>query len=138
MPDFSVTAAGVVARAGATFENVTAGATVTAGQPVYQDFNDGYKYKPAITSSISEARVAGIALHAAADGQPLQIITKGDVYLGAAVTQGEIYVASATAGGIAPVGDLDNNQVTIIGVGLANGDLRLNIFASGATYPDVA
>lgn len=137
MADFSVTATGVVARDGAVYQDVIAGAAVTAGQPVYEDANDNYQYKPASTASISQARVKGIALHAASDGQPLRIIIRGDVYLGAAVTAGEIYVASTNAGGIAPVGDLDNNQVTILGVGISGGDLRLSIFASAQTYPDV-
>src|SRR5215216_1090446 len=107
MADLSITAASVAQSTGATTSDGTAGATVTAGQPVYQDAADGNQWKPADgNASLAIATVIGIALHASLDNQPLRVQTGGDIVIGATITVGGVYVLSATAGGIAPVADL--------------------------------
>lgn len=105
MADLTITAANVAAAASATIVNGSAGATVTAGQAVYLDTNTNtYKLSDADASSTT-GRVDGVALNGAASGQPLRVITRGDLTAGATLAVGEIYVISGTAGAICPVGD---------------------------------
>lgn len=131
MADLSVTAANVAKQSGTSVTG-TAGATITAGQVVYLDAADG-KYKLADASAATTDGVVGIALNGGADGQPLTIQTSGIIDPGATATEGVVYCLSATAGGIAPVGDLvTNDYVTVLGVGNAGGNIVLSILASGA------
>lgn len=130
MADFSVTATGVVARTGATITSGTAGATLTAGKAVYYDSNDSKWKLASCETSTATAGLNGIgvALHASADGQPIDVITAGDWYAGAAATEGEDYYASGTAGGLAPRADLSNiapDYRTLICTGLVSGDMRM-------------
>jgi hypothetical protein len=114
MADLTITAAGVEAGTGARVDHGTAGASVTAGQTVYLDPSDN-SYKLAdCDSGTEEARsTTGIALHAAATGQPLAVHTKGPLTIGATVTAGVAYYQSATAGGVCPVADLGSGDYPV-------------------------
>lgn len=114
-------------------ERGTAGATVTAGQPVYVDAADGNSLKPAdANASATTAAAVGIALHAALDGQPLEYITAGPLALGAILTQGLWYVVSATAGGICPTADLASTHFsTLLGYAHSTSVLVVVVKASG-------
>jgi hypothetical protein len=120
MSDKSVTAANVVAGANAVTRVGTAGATITAGQAVYEDSSDSFKFKLADNNaSAATAKVAGIALHGASSGQPLKINVEDDdftpgftVDLSAAGDKGA-YALSATAGGICPVSDLASGNYPV-------------------------
>lgn len=132
--DITITAASVVADSGFTYQDVTAGATITAGQPVYLDSTDSNSAKLAdANASLATSRAIGLAAHAALDGQPLRVITGGNVTLGASpLTVGTIYVVSATAGGIAPAADLTTGHyVTILGVASTTAKLNLSLKATG-------
>jgi hypothetical protein len=133
MSDISVTAASVVANEGATRAEGTAGGTITAGQPIYKDASDGYKLKAADTNASSASAAAvGIALHAALAGQPIEYITAGVLTLNAVLTVGETYIVSATAGGIAPVGDSASGWYTThLGIGLTTSTLLVKPLVSG-------
>jgi hypothetical protein len=137
MADLTITAANVLAGSGAQFSTGTAGATVTAGQPVYQDATDSNKWKPADgNASLAAATVIGIALHASLAGQPLKVQTLGDITIGATVTVGGVYVLSATAGGIAPVADLASGNFTfIIGIGKTASVMTLVMKTAGVAVP---
>jgi hypothetical protein len=133
MADLSITAANVVKQAGARVRAGTAGATITAGQAVYLDTDDG-KFKLAdADSATSAARVPiGIALNGAADGQPLTVLTRGKVTIGATLTAGTAYYLSDTAGGICPVGDLTTGDYPVfIGIATSTSVIDVNITASG-------
>lgn len=136
MPDASVTAANVQPTASTTTVQRTFGATVTAGQAVYEDASDSRHCKLAEADNASGAAVAactGIALNGGADGQPGTIATDGEYDPGFTATEGETYVLSATPGGIAPITDLvTGDYVTILGIGNSNGNIDLDIFASGS------
>lgn len=136
MSDLSITAASVVAGDGATIARGTAGASLTAGQALYLDAASN-KMKLADANGAAALRIVrGIALHAAADGQPISYITEGPLNIGATLTVGEIYVLSATAGGVAPKGDLATGHgVSIVGVATSASNLAVNINNSGATVP---
>ena len=134
MADLNVaTPANVAAASGAVIRAVTAGATITQGQVVYQDSTDSNKYKLAqCDTTAAEAAAVGIALNAASDGQPLRIITSGGIDPDATVVVGEVYMVSATAGGIAPIIDLVvGNFPTILGVGTTATNIQMGINAAG-------
>jgi len=135
--DLSPTPANVVKDANAVIVTGKAGATITAGQVVYADTADNGDYKLADCDlSAAASVVAGIALNGASDGQPLSVLTAGDITIGAVVTVGEIYVLSGTAGGIAPEADLANpDYVSILGVGISATVIRIQRANSGITIP---
>lgn len=140
MVDIAITASQVLPGTdGATFEQGTAGGTITAGQPVYIDTGDSNKVKAADANAATPAfTVAGIALHAALAGQPIRYQTSGPITLGAgaAMTVGGVYVLSATAGGIAPVADLATGMyASVLGVATTAAILALKIHNSGAVRP---
>ena len=136
MADISPTAANVAASTNAAKTTVIAGATITAGMPVYKDANDSDKYKAAINDDSTKAVARGVSLNGASDGQPLEIITSGEYNPGAAVTLGEIYCVSGTAGGLCPVGDIvSGDYMTIIGVAKDTETVNVHIQVSNALTP---
>lgn len=133
MSDLVITAANVAAPNGSRVEHGKAGAAVTAGQTVYLD-EDTNSYKLADADSGTEAArsTTGIALHAAANGQPLAVHTRGPITIGAAVTQGVAYYQSATPGGICPVADLGSGDYpTFIGFAINATQINVDIKESG-------
>lgn len=132
MADLSVTVGEVKSGDDAVLYEGIAGATVTAAQAVYLDPADN-KLKLAVATSIGPARVKGLTLHAAADGQPLTIQTDGDFVIGAtaAPTAGLVYILSGTAGGLSPHTDVttpaSGEFLTVIGGTVGTGILRLGI-----------
>ena len=136
MADLSITAANVEAASTAVEYQGTAGATITAGGSVYEDSTDSNKLKLADADALATAAAKGIALHGASDGQPLRIITEGDLNPGATVAIGEIYCVSDTAGGIKPVGDLVSTEyVTPLGIGTTTANIKVQIQVSGVAKP---
>ena len=137
MADLVITAASVIQGAGASISNGTAGGTVTAGQPVYQDAADADSWKAAdANASAATAAVVGIALHASLDGQPLQILTAGPITIGAAVAVGTTYVVSSVAGAICPNLDATTGWYkTILGVATSATVLQVDLNVSGALIP---
>lgn len=129
MAALSITAANVLAQAGATIEHGVAGETVTAGQVVYRDPTDGeYKLADADHATAAVRNPRGIALNGASDGQPLAIIRRGDVVIGATMTAGLAYYLSPTAGSIGVVGDvLSGDDPIIIGQAKSTTVLTVNI-----------
>lgn len=137
MADLTITAANVQQASDAEVEHGTAGATITAGQTVYKDTTDSDKWKLADNDdTAAKAEATGIALVNCADGQPISVIRRGDIDLGATLTVGEIYVLSSTAGGIAPEADLVTNDfVTVLGIATAADNLSFKPHVSGAQVP---
>lgn len=132
MADLTITAASVVPAVGATIEKgYSAGATITAGQAVYLSSSSVWQLCDANTSATTAA-VGGIALHGASSGQPLAVITRGGVNVGATLTVGEIYIPSGTAGGIAPVADLTAGWFTaILGIATTASNLDVQLHRGG-------
>lgn len=133
MADLAITAANVIAGANVKTKQGTAGAAITAGQTVYRDPTDG-KYKLADCDSATAAvrKTTGIALHAAANGQPLLVLTEGPLTIGAALTAGVAYYLSGTPGGICPVADLGaGDYPTIIGIAKSTTVLDVKLHESG-------
>jgi hypothetical protein len=134
MADLVITAASVLAGSGAVIDRSrNALATITAGQVVYQDAATG-NYGLADTDSATAAvRVpAGIALHAAATGQPLAVLRSGPITIGATIAAGVAYYLSGTAGGLCPVADVAaGDYPAIIGIGQSTSVLAVEIVAPG-------
>lgn len=131
MADLTITAANVAKGSNASIVQGTAGAAITAGQTVYLDAATS-TYKLFDANGSGTTTLAGIALHAAASGQPVQVQTGGDITIGATVTQGLVYVGSATPGGVAPSADLASGWTSnVIGVAVSTTVIRMQILASG-------
>lgn len=133
MTDVSITAANVVKGADAMLEHGTAGATITAGQPVYLDDTTG-KFLLSDNNASGKKTVRGIALHGASNNQPLTIQKRGDITIGGTLTAGSPYYLSATAGGIMPAADLDvGMDVVLLGLAKSTTVLALDIRVPAVT-----
>lgn len=137
MADLAVTAANVAQGSSSSIDRSgLAGATITAGQAVYFDSGVSGRWQLADNNSATAAaRVpGGIALNNASNGQPLAVLTGGDVTIGAAITAGVAYYLSANAGGICPVADLTTGMYpTVLGVAKSATVLHVDINASGVS-----
>lgn len=133
MADLTLTAANVLAGSNATTNLGTAGATITAGQVVY--FDDTTKtYKLADTDSATAAvrSPVGIALNGASSGQPLMVLTGGDITLGEVLTAGTAYYLSGNPGGICPVADVAaGDYPVILGMAKSTSVLAIKIVEAG-------
>jgi hypothetical protein len=128
--DLSQTAANVNLVSGPTGSG-TAGGTITAGMPVYKDTTDSNHLKAADADAAASAVLAGVALHGAADGQPLTYAKPGaTIDWGATLTKATLYVVSTTAGGVAPAADLGSGDY-ITGLCIGNGTAEAPILAFG-------
>jgi len=119
MADISVTAASVASGTNATKREGTAGATITAGMPVYLDSTAANAVKPARANAVATSKAVGVALNSASSGQPVDYVTSDSTFtIGGTSTAGTILCVSAgTAGNIAPSADMTTgNFVTVIGV----------------------
>lgn len=134
MADVTITAANVLKGSGSTVTRGTAGTSITAGQAVYQDASDGNKFKVAdCTTSAATAAAVGIALHAAADEQPLQVLTAGPITIGGTVVAGTSYILS-TSGGICPDADkTTGDRVVRLGYASSASVLQVLIQNTGVT-----
>lgn len=133
MADLSITATSVIAGSSAKKVHGTAGASVTAGQPVYLDSaTNTYKLADCDSGTAAVRSPDGVTLHAAASGQPLTIAERGPVTIGATLTAGVAYYLSATAGGICPVADLvAGNYPVILGIATSASVLNIDIQEAG-------
>jgi hypothetical protein len=140
MTDISITAANVVAGAGAAISNGIAGATITAGAAVYLDAATTGKWQLADSDAASAAARGqskiGIALNGAALNQPIAVQTEGKITIGGTLVAGTVYVLSDEPGGICPQEDLgEGDYVTIVGVAESTSILALAFKYSGVATP---
>lgn len=141
MASLTITASQVLLVSGEVLKG-TAGATITAGHSVYLDTSTN-KWKLAqCDGTIAEAGQSGlgIALHGASDGQPLDVAGPGcDVNLGAgaAAAAGTVYIPGATAGDIAPTGDVTTTGQfrSILALGKGSNRVRVVALASESAIP---
>ncbi len=127
MANLIVTPGNVKYSSGALQVIGIAGASITAGQPLYLDIDGTYKL--AIATTRAEADFKGVALCNSYPGQPVVLARYDpDLDIGSSsLDKGQIYCVSATvAGAVAPVSDLiAGDYVTIVGI--ANGRRSLYI-----------
>jgi fructose-specific component phosphotransferase system IIB-like protein len=134
MADLVITAANVLPGSSAVIKEGTAGAAITAGQVVYADSaTNTYKLADCNSATAAVRSPKGIALHAAASGQPIAILTSGLITIGATVAVGVPYFLSGTAGGIRPLADnVTGDYVTYLGIGKSTTQIDVKIHESGA------
>ena len=136
MADLSQTAANVHTNSGASTSSGEAGEAITAGEPVYIDTTDSNKIKKCDANVAASAACAGIAVNDAASGQPVTYCTAGSMDLGATLTVSETYILSATAGAIAPVGDMASGMyATNLGIASAADTFIVDINNSQVLKP---
>jgi opacity protein-like surface antigen len=143
--DVVPTPSSVAKSAGATVSEGVAGASITAGQVVYIDTAANNVLKLAdCNGSATTAAVAGIALHAAATGQPLRYAIKDPNFTpGFTVGVGRVYTTSQTPGGIAPNADNEPSATpgatgcftTVIGIGKTASTMFLQPMSAGVAIP---
>jgi hypothetical protein len=133
MADLSITAASVLSQAGARRTSGVAGASITAGQVVYFDAAaQNYKLCDVNSATVAARVPVGIALHAAATGQPLAVHIGGPITIGAAMTAGAAYYASGTPGGIRPAADNTTGDApALLGMSTSTTVLNVDIQAPG-------
>ena len=138
MADFVVTPANVLASGpNATIGRGVAGASITAGQWLYQDPADG-TYKPGSANGASPLyKFAGIAQHSSFAGQPIQFVVQDPAFQpGFPVAAGDTLITSSAAGAIAPEADNASGwYVTNLGIGIGNNKINLNPTAAGVPVP---
>ena len=136
MAALTITAASVLPGSNAVIDkDHNAGATITAGQPVYLDSTTN-EYLVSDADAAGKGTVDGIALNAASDGQPLAVQTGGNITIGATVAVGTSYVLGSTAGAINPNADATSTWVKVhLGVATSTTVIALKIQNSGATIP---
>ena len=138
MADITVTAANVLARAGATVLQQKVFEAVTAGQSVYQAAaNNNWGLADANVSAEASGNTGlGIAVTSAPGaGQPFLVFRAGIIKIGGTVAVGAQYGVSNTAGGIAPTSDVGvGGYSSFIGIGLNTTDIETpdgGMYASG-------
>jgi hypothetical protein len=135
MADLSITAANVLAGANANIFHGRGGATITAGQVLYEDATTS-RFGLADNNSATAAvkLPAGIALNGGANGQPMAVHRDGDITIGATLTPGTAYFLSDTPGGICPAGDLASGETVVqIGIAKSASVLSVDIKITGVT-----
>lgn len=135
MSDLTITATSVVRGNNSTATSGTAGATITSGQAVYISVTTG-QYLLAKADNANTATCAGIALNSCSINQPIQVLTGGNIIIGATAVVGGTYVLSAAnAGGIAPVADLaSTNIVDFLAIATSATNLFVQILNSGTSH----
>ena len=110
MADLSITAASVAKGTNASVTSTyLAGASITAGQAVYQDTTDS-TMKLADADALLSSAAFGVALNSAASGQPIAVQRQGNITIGATVVTGKAYYVSTTPGAICLESDLSTGD----------------------------
>lgn len=141
MADISITAANVISSgpaAGAVWQTVILGATLTAGESVYIFSGKSgniptVKACNALGSGVVNQHF-GILLTGGGAGQAGKVVTKdAALAIGGTVAAGAVVVQSGNnAGGIAPAGDLTTGWfATTLGVGIGSNKINYNPNAAG-------
>jgi hypothetical protein len=136
MVDLVITPASVLAGANAQRAAGTAGVAITAGQVIYKDKTTGKYLQCDNNATDVKARIPeGIALNNAAINQPVDLLTSGDITIGAAVTAGtDYFLSTATSGAICPRADVVSGMnVVLIGIAKSATVIAVDIQAPGVT-----
>lgn len=135
MADISITASSVLASSDAFKRTGVAGVAITAGQSLYIDTANSNVLKLADSDGTTPANsFAGIALHSAASGQPIQYaLTDPSFTFGGTVSAGDAIYLSDTPGGITKTfSELETgDKVIVLGVALTTTTMNLSPVVGG-------
>lgn len=135
MADISITGTGVKLVGGPT-EDIIAGAAIAGGQIVYEEAASSKAKLSDNDSATAEVRaIRGMALHAAAQDQPLRLAKNGAlVDVGAVLVAGTDYYVSGTPGSICPRADVTTGHDPLrVGMAETASRLRLDFADPGVT-----
>lgn len=129
MADLVITAANVLAGAGAIKQSGAALEAVTAGKGAYFDpVTKKFGLWDSNSPTAAVRKMAGIFLNGAGVNQPVVVQSAGRINLGATLVAGEVYFQSETPGGIQPYADLASGEyVGLLGVAVSTSELELHI-----------
>ncbi len=107
-----------------------AGESIDAGETPYFDAASK-TWKLGDSNTLAAAKIVGMCINTADINQPVDIVTKGKVVVGAtaAIHEGGTYIASPTPGKVIEADDalhVAGKFTTIIGAGLANDIMDIN------------
>lgn len=133
MADLSITAANVIAGAGATIVDMTALATIAAGEVVFRDDETERAGRADSNAASADTRTPyGIALNGASAGQPIRVLRSGPITIGATLTAGTAYFLSGNVGALCPAADLSSGMYpSFIGIATSTSVLLVNSTPSG-------
>jgi hypothetical protein len=131
--DISITAGNVSMGANGKWREGLAGATITAGQVLYEDSSDSFSLKLAdADASAAAANPVGIALNGGADGQPIRYVYEDDDFtpggtldLSGATSDG-VLVLSGTAGAMCPSADIAAGDYPVV-LGVVKSATKMNL-----------
>lgn len=130
--DLTITATTTVPLKGSQIITGTAGATITAGQPIYRDPTTATMLLCAANLTSVEANASGIAVCNSSTGQPVTYQSGGNLTVGATLVPNTTYVVSPNSGKVCPALDLAaGNYITILGVAKDASTLVINVNATG-------
>ena len=135
MSDISITAANVKKRDNTIIKHGIAGATLVAANVLYQEASTKKMKLGDNDSGTAEVRaVAGLALHASLDDQPIAYAVGGEIDVGAVLTAGVDYYLSGTPGAICPRADVTTGDDPIrVGIARTTSILTLDFADPGVT-----
>lgn len=136
MSALSITPALVLASQPNSATEYKAGATITAGQPLFYDAATA-TVKLADSNDATKLPCIGISLNGASAGQPVAAVSQDTAFHpGAALVVGQTYCAGATAGTIVPISDLTTGDYpNILFVATSTSVAILNVTAGTAAKP---
>lgn len=123
-----------------SIRRMIAGATITAGQMVYEDTAaNGVAKLADSTTSDATSQCIGMAMNSGISGGPIEVCTDGEVSVAATpFSPGTVMILNTTAGSMADHADLVTAttwRCTICGVATANNRMRIRPFASLTVNP---
>lgn len=136
MTDLVITPANVIAGSNAQRANGTAGAAISAGQLIYKDATTKkYLQCDNNAADVNARKPEGVALNNAALNQPIDLLTSGDITIGATLTAGtDYFLSTAATGGICPRADVVSGMnVCLIGLAKSATVLAVDIQTPGVT-----
>ena len=129
--DPSITAASVAATANTVTATGTAGATITAGQPLYADSANGGVLKPCLATALASSVAVGVALHGSLVGQPITYAISGNITIPTLIAGTGYFCSTTTTGGYSDGTTLEVTTGTVyatfIGMSLSTTLMRLAI-----------
>ena len=133
MANVNITAANVLAGTNSTRKHGTAGETITAGHVLYlEDSSNKWKLADNNSATAAVRTAQAIALNNASDGQPITVLTGGDITIGGTLVAGVAYYLSDTPGHICPVADLGAGEYScLLGMATSASVLSVAIKYSG-------
>jgi len=133
MSDVAFAAGDVSIGAGADVVQAVAGEGVGPFQPVTVGGGVAWLGSSAAAAS---AAVTGLTGESSADGQPVAVVTEGEITITTApFVAGVTYALSPNVGKVSPLSDLASDDfVTILGRALSTSVFRVGVFASGGVF----